>query len=248
MFGVRQDRLNDYPIQPAFADLDELYENPEKLKSSGDPRFEVARELNAAVNKVELAWSNIIDQGKGSKKTPDTPRKFTAAELQLTEDEQDAFAKIAKLVQEAAVRYYFYQSPDAATKIQIDKNDTIKKCLELYLTAARASDDPDRVRSALFARLAYRAQRDFFFNPREIADLLDWADAEGQTSEEILPLVDQVESIIQSIFSPDNLDLLESNYFALRSELRSHERKKPYSFFYADLPWENERTKPTASI
>ena len=68
IFGMRQDRLNDYPVQPAFADLDELYENPEKLKANGDPRFKVAQELSAAVSKIDLAWSKIIEQGKGSER------------------------------------------------------------------------------------------------------------------------------------------------------------------------------------
>ena len=98
VLGMRQNRLNDYPIQPAVADLDGLYQNPEKLKSNGDPRFEVAREMSAAVSKIRLAWSDIIDQGKGSKETLMRLAEFTADELQLAQDKQEAFEESREAV------------------------------------------------------------------------------------------------------------------------------------------------------
>ena len=221
IFGMRRDRLNDYPIQPSFADLNELYESPEKLKSNGDPRFEIARQIDEAVRKIELAQSKIDDEGKGSKTISNTPQKFTAAKLQLVQNANDSFAKLAKLVQDPAARYYFYQSPDAADQIRVQKHDTIGSYLELYRAAAQKGDDSLGVRSALFAELAFATNNGFPIFPERIKNLLNWADTEAQTSEEILPLIDQLENLFESYFSPNNLAWLESNSASFQSQLKS---------------------------
>ena len=235
IFGLRRDRLNDYPVQPAFADLDELYEHPEKLEANGDPRFEVARKITAAVSKIDLAWSNIIEQGEGSQKIANEPREFTAAELQLVKDQQGSFETIAKLIQDPATRYYFYKSPDAAEKNRARKHETIESCLRLYKVAAKKSGDRERIQAALFAELAYTVNNRSFYYPKPLADMLDWVDADLRTSEEILPLIDQIESLIRSDLSPDNSAWLENAYFLVREELEPYKND--------EVPWEFERMK-----
>jgi len=146
-------------------------------------------------------------------------------------------------VRAPAVRYYFYQSPDAADQILHKKHSTIQDCLKLYQAATAEHGEPERVRSALFANLVFAIRNNSIHSPTSLAALLNWADNRARTSKEILVLVEQVESLVQSKCSPDNLDWLESNYSYLRSELSYHEQERLHSHAYADLPWESERIK-----
>jgi ABC-type transport system involved in multi-copper enzyme maturation permease subunit len=241
ILSLRTDRLNDFPRQAYFVQLEQLFENPEKLKVDGDFRFEVARKIESAQQPIDLAWNEIRDQDNGLGISSVANRDFSDAELKLVDEFSEEFAEIVRSAKDPAVRYYFAQSPEASDKARAAKSRNLSQLLELYVAAKK--DSGQKELDGLLAILCANTSEDLYVRWSYFDDLVVWAESEKRTVEEIKNAIKELQSYVDGFLSPGNLRVQEIQYLQLLSVLREYEKSDLNLFMKFDLPWEIERAK-----
>jgi hypothetical protein len=239
--GLRHDRLNDFTERPFFAELSDVLERPEKFKDAGDPRFEVARKIESAQAKIELGWSEIRERGQESKPVPNQTRIFSEAELKLVEDHRAEFEAIVNLVRDPDMRFFYFQSPDAAEKLRASKAVRLRRLIDLF-GAATKSKGEDQL-DALMADLALSLNSNTSIEGHQSRNFLKWADDENRAVGELKAAIEQLDLLTQSIFSSNNLQSLETEYQRMLTKLNEYKDADFNSMRRFDLPWEVEREK-----
>lgn len=243
VLGLRTDRLNDFPRQPLFADLEEVFDNPEKLKMAGDARFEVAREVESAEKKIGVAWNELRENDLDSTAEDLRDLKPSKAEFELVKNYETEFETIVSAVQKPNIRYYFYQSPDAASAAMQSKWSFIYDCLNLYHAAKGADANAEVAFDALSAKFALEVNRGYVYTGPFAKRLLDWGDDESRTVAELELGIAKLCDLIAGHTATINLHRVEVQHSALLAQIKEHQESGSRFKTNFGLPWEVERTK-----
>ena len=243
ILGLRADRLNDYVVQPAFNDLDNLFDNPTALRGAGDPRFEVAKEMESAVGEWERACEEFrqkfAPEWMDDLESDQALLKQTPAVNELFASQRPTFDRIAEAVSHPDMRYYFFLPPDAASTIWARKYQSITGLIERFKLHAIQISDSELYRLALSAEISVLMHRLRSLSFENINEYIRWADQPGREVGELVSGINDVESLIQSSFSIENEHWLENRYFLYRLN--------PVTYSL-DLAWETERKKQKAQL
>ena len=243
ILGLRADRLNDYLAQPAFNDLDNLFDNPTALRGAGDPRFELANKMESAVGEWERACEEF--RQKSSPKLMDDLEfdqallKQTPAVNELFDSQRPTFDQIVEAVSQPEMRYYFFLPPDAASTIWARKYQSISGLIERFKLHAIRRSDAELYRLALSGEISVLMNRPRSVSFENINEYIRWGDQPDREVGELVSGINEVESLIQSSFSIENEHWLENRYFLYR--------RNPVTY-NLDLAWEPERNKRKAQL
>lgn len=236
---LRAVRLNEYEQHAFFTDLEELYFNPDKLKAAGDPRFEVAKKIETAKRRIDLAWNDLQEQGLGSTKEQKEKLEFSEAELKLVEEHEDTFVEIANLVTDPNVKYFFAQSPDAAERNRESKVSTLFRILEVYSTAKKNKGED--LFDPLVARYALDANVNTYSGGIYMVDMLAWGEADVRTQEDLKSAIARIESLIESQNYSGRELAIGWAYDAVLERHFNYESGAASG--YGEFKWEVERSK-----
>ncbi len=243
IFGLRADRLNDYSAQPAFEDLDRLFENPTALRNAGDRRFDLAKEMESSVGEWERACEdfrkNLSPELRDDSDFDNAILKQTPGVNELFDGQRPTFDRITEAVSNPDMRYYFFLPPDAVSAIWARKYRSITALIERFKLYAIQRSDSDLYRRAMMAEITVLMHRPRSLSFHKIREYIWWADQPDRKVSELLNGLNDVELLIQSSFSVENQHWLENRYFLYR---RNQETSR------LDSEWETERKKRKAQF